>query len=660
MGLFVYYDAYMGTKTRRYFPLAVILLLILSAFLAVGLVSGRRTMLDLMKEQARAFLSVVALTQENLIFAEARLEDEFIHRIISACNVLDADLTRSNVENVRQGFGFSSIAVFARKTEKRLVVSGTPVGMSTEIFTQRDPISFEYIDFGNKTLMRFVYVVAERVFQIELPADEIRGFRTEFGINRVITQIAANPMISYLVLQDKEGIIFATPNVEAISRIEDDPALATVAERLTEVNRIAQFDGEDVLELARPFVIEDELVGIFRIGISLDSYHTHVRKTEGQLIVLFVILFGAGFILFLLFMNYQSYSNIRELFQKTLGAIEDGVLLVSGNKRISAANEMFCKLSAFDDSLLVGNYYSKIFPDDPFETSKAMAEAKKVADEKKLFGKDLRYATYPLIDEKQNVTGVVIIIHDVTRIREFEKEREEAERLLFLGNLVANFAHEIKNPLNGLSIGTQRLLREFPNPDPDYLRIAGSLKKEIDALNKIVNDFLLLARPRMRETARFGLAGSLAEMKTSIEHQIEEYKIVLHWDVQNDVALTGNKSDFGRALLNIMLNAIEAVRDVEGRQREITVRLQKGDGTAKIIIADNGVGMDEEERKRVFSPYFSTKKSGTGLGLYIAQKIVKDHGGNIAIDSEKNKGTTFEISFSESAISAQEGGSDER
>ncbi|UCF71705.1 MAG: GHKL domain-containing protein [candidate division WOR-3 bacterium] len=650
----------MGTKTRRYFSLAIILLLILSAFLAFGLISGRRTMLDLMKEQARAFLSVVALTQENLIFAETRLEDEFIHKIISACNVLDADLSRSNVENVRQGFGFISIAVFARKTEKKLGVSGTPVGMSTKIFTQRDPISFEYIDFGNKTLMRFVYVVAERVFQIELPADEIRAFRTEFGINKVITQIAANPMISYLVLQDREGIIFATPNVEAISRIEDDSALATVADRLTEINRITQFDGEDVLELARPFVIEDELVGIFRIGISLDSYHTHARKTEGQLIVLFVILFGAGFILFLLFMNYQSYSNIRELFQKTLGAIEDGVLLVNANKRISAANEMFCKLSAFDDSLLVGNEYSKIFPDDPFETSKAMAEAKKVADEKKLFGKDMRYATYPLVDEKQKVTGVVIIIHDVTRIREFEKEREEAERLLFLGNLVANFAHEIKNPLNGLSIGTQRLLREFPNPDPDYLRIAGSLKKEIDALNKIVNDFLLLARPRMRETARFGLAGSLAELKASVEHQIEEYKIALHWDVQTEVVLTGNKSDFGRALLNIMLNAIDAVREVEGRPREITVRLQKGDGVATIVIADNGVGMDEEEKRRVFSPYFSTKKSGTGLGLYIAQKIVKDHGGNIAIDSEKNRGTTFEILFSESAVSAQGGGSDER
>jgi len=632
-------------KISRYFLLAVILLLILSAFLAVGLISGRRAMLDLIKEQARSFLSVVASTQENLIFAETRLEDEFIHKLISACSILDADLAKKNVENVRQGFGFSSIAVFARGTGARLVISGTPVQINPDILKQREPISFEYFDFGNKALMRFVYVAAERIFQIELPANEIREFRTEFGINKIITQIAANPMVSYLVLQDSQGIIFATPNVEAISKIEDDPALVTVVSGLTETSRIAKFKGQDILELVRPFVIEDELLGIFRIGISLDSYYRHVRKTEGQLIVLFVILFGAGFILFLLFMNYQSYTNIKELFQKTLGAIEDGVLLIDSKRSISAANDMFCNVSAFDNGLLVGNEYNKIFPDDPFEVGKVMTEIKKVADEKSLFGKDIRYATYPLFDDRQNVSGVVTIVHDVTKIREFEKEREEAERLVFLGNLVANFAHEIKNPLNGLSIGTQRLIKEFPNPDTDYTRITGSLKKEIDALNNIVNDFLLLARPRMRESTPFSLAGMLNELKASLEHQMKEYDVHLRWNIQADKDILGNASDFGRAVLNILLNAIDAVRVVEGRPREITVGLIKTDQGIKLVIKDSGIGMDEEEKQRVFNPYFSTKKSGTGLGLYIAQKIIKDHSGEIVIESQKNRGTTFEILF---------------
>ena len=113
--------------------------------------------------------------------------------------------------------------------------------------------------------------------------------------------MAANPMVDYLVLQDKDGILFATPNVQTISKIEDDPALLGVVDQRIEASRIEEFGGQNVLELVRPFVVDEELLGIFRIGISLESYHSHVRKTEGQLIILFAILFGAGFILFLLF-----------------------------------------------------------------------------------------------------------------------------------------------------------------------------------------------------------------------------------------------------------------------------------------------------------------------------------------------------------------------
>lgn len=632
-------------KLKRYFLLTIVLLLLLGTFLTIGLVSGRRIMLDLIKEQARSVLSVIASTQENLIFAEARLEDEFIDKLIGVCGYIETRLTGSEVEGIRQSFGFSSVVVFDAKTKKRLITAGAPINIPERIFVQNEPISFEYVDFGNKRLMRFVYVLAQRIYQIELPADEIQEFRSEFGINKIMNMIAVNPMVVYLVLQDEEGILFATPNVQTISRIEDDPALVQVMEQRTETSRIEEFNEHNVLELARPFVVEDDMVGIFRIGISLENYNHHVRRTEGQLIILFLILFGAGFILFLLFMNYQSYANIKELFDRTLGAIEDGVLLVNKKKIIAGANKMFCSLSAFDENMLVGNRYSTVFPDDPFDVIKVMDEGKKIAYEKLLFGKDIQYDTYPFSDKKQRVAGAITILHDVSKIREFEKEREEAERLVFLGNLVANFAHEIKNPLNGLSIATQRLVREFPSVDEEYARITKGLKKEIDALNKIVNDFLVLARPKMRGKIPFKVSTVLKEVKELVGHQLREYAIKMDFNIKTDVEVLGSADDLRRALLNIFLNAIDAVTVVEDRPREIRVSMSKSDGGVIMVIADNGVGMDKEETERVFSPYFTTKKSGTGLGLYIAQKIIRDHRGKIKIDSQKNKGTVFEITF---------------
>jgi signal transduction histidine kinase len=632
-------------KIKRYFLLTIVLLLLLGSALTIGLVGSRRIMLDLIKEQARSLLSVVASTQENLIFAEARLEDEFIDKLIGVCHYMNRRVTRGDIEDLRESFGFNSITVFDAKTRKQLTVAGTPVTVPEHIFEQTEPISLEYFDYANRKLMRFVYLFAERIYQIELPAEEIQEFRTEFGINKIMDMIAVNPMVVYLVLQDEKGILFATPNVQTISRINDDPALTQVVRSRSETSRIEEFNEVDVLELVRPFVVEDELIGIFRIGISLDNYHHHIRRTEGQLLILFVILFGAGFILFLLFMNYQSYANIKELFDRTLGAIEDGVLLINKKKTITGANKMFCSISSFSEKILVGSSYDDVLPGDPFDADKVMKGSRKVSDEKLLFEKHIQYDTYPLSDNRQRIVGVITILHDVSKIREFEKEREEAERLVFLGNLVANFAHEIKNPLNGLSIATQRLTREFPRADEEYARITKGLKKEIDTLNRIVNDFLTLARPKMREKVPFRVSAVLEKVRATIQHELSEYEIALESAIDSDLEITGSAEDFRRAILNVFLNAIEAVNAIEGRSRTIRVNLAEEGKTVLLTISDNGVGMDEEERERIFNPYFTTKKSGTGLGLYIAQKIIKDHGGKIRIESKKNKGTDFIIVF---------------
>jgi PAS domain S-box-containing protein len=632
-------------KIKRYFLIAVVLLVLLGTFLTISLISSRRSMLDLIEVQARSLLSVVVSTQENLIFAEARLEDQFIDKLIGVCNFLESRLATGATEDIRRDFGLNSILVFDTATRKKVIGAGAPIKISDRIFSQNEPVSFEYFEFGNRQFMRFVYVMARHVYQIELPADEIAEFRTEFGINKIINMMSTNPMVDYLVLQDEEGILFATPNVQTLSRIEDDLALIQVIERRAETSRIAQFNGEQVLELIRPFLVEDELLGIFRIGISLDNYYHHVRRTEGQLIMLFLMLFAAGFVLFLLFMKYQSYANIKELFDKILGAVEDGVLLTDGKNIISGVNKMFCAQSGYDESLLVGKQYDAVFPDDPFDVHKVVNDGRKVADERLLFEKYLQYATYPLCDNRRRISGAITILHDVSKIREFEKEREEAERLVFLGNLVANFAHEIKNPLNGLSIATQRLVREFPNADEEYVRLTKGLENEIKALNKIVNDFLLLARPRMREKVPFRVASVLTRVKESIDPELHENNIRLAYDVKDDVEVCGNADDFRRAILNILLNAIEAVVVVKERPREINVSMIKKRNSVVLTIADTGIGMDKEETERIFNPYFTTKKSGTGLGLYIAQKIIKDHGGQMKVESEKNKGTTFSVTF---------------
>ncbi len=631
-------------KPKRYFLLAIILLLILGVFLTLGITSSRKIMMDLIKEEARSFLAIVASTQENSIFAEGKYEDEIIEKLINICNYLETTtLNRNALDKLRQTFTLNSILVRDDMTHKTIISSGNPLRQSDDVLLKEKPLFYEYFTIGTKKYMHLSYKIQGKVYQLEVSAEEIQRFRQEFGINKIMSQISVNPRILYLVLQDRKGIIFATPNIKTITRIDDDSTLIAVLESNIEASRMTEFEDQNILELSRPFIVEEQVLGIFRIGISLDSYYRHIRVTERQLILLFVMLFGAGFILFIFLMKYQSYVGLKDLFDKTLGAVEDAVLTVNAKGMITGVNTTFCKISSFEEEMLLNQNYFKLFKDDPFNIEKVLNKRVKIVDEKPIFDKTIQHSTYPLFDDKNRISGVISVLRDVTKIRAFEKEREEAARLKFLGNLVANFAHEIKNPLNGLSIATQRLIKEFPSDDDECVRLTTIIKKEIESLNRILNDFLSLARPKMKEKKEFNLSRLIQDTMDLVREQAKSSSIILKENIKRNVNTIGNESDFRRAILNILLNSIEALVIVHDRKRKLEISLKKRGKEILLEISDNAMGMDQEEVEKIFTPYFTTKKGGTGLGLYIAQNILKEHNAEITVESRKGIGTKFRI-----------------
>lgn len=635
-------------KIRRYLMIGMLLLVLLGAFLTISIMNSRQAMMQLIKEQARSFLSIVASTQENSIFAEGKYEDAIREQLIHVCNYLETKkLTVQELDRIRQNFRINSIILLNNNTLKPLISSGTPLKPleKEKRLDKEERVFFEYFTIGSAKYMRFLFEVQDRVYQIEISAEDIQAFRREFGIQKIIQQLSLNPMVEYLVLQDIKGILFATPNVQAITRIEDDPELMKVLEQGNELSRTTQFNDTDVLELARPFNVNNQTFGIFRIGIRLDGYYRHVHATERQLIILSIILLGAGLIFVYVFNKSESYLILNEMFHKTLDAIEDGVLMVSKNGRITGINAAFSTMSSYPEDVLLDHQYTGRFPDDPFTVQKVLNQGSKVVSEGEMFNKHIQYATYPLADERKRITGVIVVVRDVTRLRLFEQEREEAERLKFLGNLVANFAHEIKNPLNGLSIATQRLHREFPSENDEYSRLTMVIGEEIKRLNRILNDFLSLARPKMKQKTTFSVKSVINDALILIREQAREASFLLIEDIDHDREIIGNPDNLKRALFNILLNAVDAVRDLSDRKGEISITTHVTQDMYQISIKDNGMGMDDEEKARVFTPYFTTKKKGTGLGLYIAQQIVREHNGTIAIESQKKIGTIFTILF---------------
>lgn len=621
-------------------------LVMLGIMLVVGILSSQKIMLALLKDEARSFLSVVALTQENSIFAEGEFEDEIIDRLIDGAHYLESvGLAAGPVDLFLQHFGVLSLLVVTPDDHRVIIHRGDVQRDATPDLPAVDNLYYEYFRLRNENCLRIVFRSNQYLYQFEYPAREIEVFRRDYGINRLLSQLSANPMIRYLALQDQKGIIFATPNITTISRIDRDSLLQSALQDSKEMSRVIMFENRRILELARPFTIAGSLVGLLRIGISLESYQQHLRQTRNQLIFLFAIMFLVISLMLLYVRIVQGYLDREELFARTLSAIGEGVIQVNQKGVITGVNQTFCQIAGFAERQIMRHAYEAIFPGDPFALSRVLKMNVRFEDERLLAGRSIHFAAYPLLDSRQRLSGAIAIVRDMTELRKYEKEREEIERLSFLGNLVANFAHEIKNPLNGLSLATQRLIREHPSSDPEYNELTDGIKKGIDSLNKILNDFLSLARPRLKQKLEFDLVRAVRETVSACRERIRDVGIVIKEDVPESIRLAGNPDDLKRAVLNILLNAIDAVSVATTADKFIGISVMEEPSGIVLSIKDNGLGMDEEEKNMIFTPYFTTKKGGTGLGLFIARQIFKDHMAEIEVVSQKGSGTEFRIRF---------------
>jgi signal transduction histidine kinase len=231
------------------------------------------------------------------------------------------------------------------------------------------------------------------------------------------------------------------------------------------------------------------------------------------------------------------------------------------------------------------------------------------------------------------------------RIEEMGKELQKSERLSSLGQLAAGVAHEIRNPLNAISMASQRLQREFnPGEDEkreDFQRITGVIRDEIRRLNRIIEEFLAFSRSQRLELRDYPIEAVLQKLTRLIQEEAGTKGISLETSGLDTLTLIPMDVDkLQQAFLNIMKNAMESISG----PGTVTIILepQAGNGIA-IRITDTGAGLKPEEVDRIFNPEYTTKEKGLGLGLSIAHEIIRSHGGDILVQSRIGAGTTFEI-----------------
>ena len=244
------------------------------------------------------------------------------------------------------------------------------------------------------------------------------------------------------------------------------------------------------------------------------------------------------------------------------------------------------------------------------------------------------------------ITGNVIHIEDVTEKRAREARLRRAESLAALTTLTAGVAHEIKNPLGSIGIHLELMKKEMSGKRQIETRKVMEnlliIKEEVDRLNRIVMDFLFTVRPMNAELIYDDLNRVVQELLELMKPELAEAGIILETDLMKpSPQILMDERYMKQAVLNLFNNAISAMPE-GGKLRVRTVH--RG-SEVRLEIGDNGVGIPEENMDKIFEPYFTTKDFGSGLGLTLVYKIVKEHMGDIEINSKVGEGTALTLSF---------------
>jgi signal transduction histidine kinase len=232
-------------------------------------------------------------------------------------------------------------------------------------------------------------------------------------------------------------------------------------------------------------------------------------------------------------------------------------------------------------------------------------------------------------------------------IVEIERRLEKAERLSALGQLAAGVAHEIRNPLNAISMASQRLKRDFTPADEEKGRefqlLSGVIRDEIRRLNGIIEEFLSFSKTRRLELRNYPVTEVLQKIINLIQEEASSKGINIRTlGFEPPVVFPMDMDKLQQAILNFVKNAMESIT----AGGEITIAVNRKDnGHVVISISDTGCGISPEEMEQIFNPEYTTKEKGLGLGLALAHEIIRGHGGEIQIFSTPQVGTTFEITL---------------
>jgi two-component system sensor histidine kinase PilS (NtrC family) len=366
-----------------------------------------------------------------------------------------------------------------------------------------------------------------------------------------------------------------------------------------------------------------------------------------------------------LIQKQDDYEKLEAFNRDIVQSLDSGLLTIDSHRKITSFNKTAQKILGLKPKEIEQAPIQRLFPDID-EALFSMIESSPTANSYQRYettfadktGKTLflGFSISPLRDNNDQVTGKTFIFQDITRFKEMEEQIKRSDRMATIGEFAAGIAHEIRNPLTSLS-GSIQVLKEEVKVKGANRHLMDIILRESERLNNLITDFLLFAQPPRMHQEKLDIGELIDETLQLFENSPgHNSAIKIAKELEREIFLLGDPHQLKQLFWNLFINAAQIMPN----GGELRVKLETGnaDGTSnslkgakrgekipftKISVSDTGDGIKPEEKEKIFEPFFTTKEGGTGLGLAIVHRIVENHEGFISVNSQRNKGTTFNI-----------------
>jgi two-component system sensor histidine kinase HydH len=527
--------------------------------------------------------------------------------------------------------------------------------------------TYRNLDREKSMALHFLYRQGVTLLR-SIEASARTGMKTlmwqEVSLGNLLQETAKDNDIAYVYLVDGHGTIahHSEPSKEGFSAAWK-PKITEMERVVTRTNK--SYDANQVYELAKLFspMYEPSMIhsrnSLLGYG-QMSPPHSHrgdiivlgmnmavldeARRADIQhafIMAAIILVLGSGALFFVfVIQNYylvdKTLKQTKDYTRQVVANMANGLLSIDAKGTIASYNLLALGLLGIEESKAKGMDLKTVLDfkasgiQDTLTNCTSVLEFEIYHQKKPGEKIPLALSATPIQENPDTCEGAVIVLRDLTEIKQLEEKVRRSEKLAAIGELAAGVAHEIRNPLSSIR-GFAQFLRHALRDKPQDQQYAETMVTEVDRINNVVTDLLTFARPMEAELAPADVTELIEHSLRLVEVDAKSHDVEIQMDISDLSKVKLDANQMTQALLNLLLNALQAVKP-KG-QIEVGAELKVEDSCLHLWVEDDGTGIAKDQKEKIFEPFFTTRKKGTGLGLPIVHKIVENHNGEIRVES---------------------------